>query len=257
MSKKTVRKKKTTPRPVPTSLYVTCMVLCIPVALLMIPIEPVFSALLLFLLILLSCSFLSSRNRKKSTKKSSVPHQKTHPITDHPAPRQIPETPDNIAPDPELSKIDVSQFLDKTERFHVTGVSHYISSIDDLAIDNPDYDLTKTEMIDEALEEERIYEYEFSPNNVQLIEEPDNQYDPNAIKVIIDGFLVGYIKKGSCAHVRKLLRSGKIRDISASITGGKYKYLYSKYDYDKDKDVYDIERGKRDYHITIEVTYPE
>ena len=44
---------------------------------------------------------------------------------------------------------------------------------------------------------------------------------------------VGYIKKGSCTHVKNLLKSGKIAKIDAEIHGGKYKLLYSEYDEDK------------------------
>ncbi len=257
MPKKTVRKKKKpTPHPIPRGLYVACMAFCLPIALLMIFIEPIIAIFLLLLLLWFTWSFFTTRKSKKpapipaSKRPQHTVHSSTNRSTPHPAPK-ISEP----VSEPELPKINISQFLDKTERFHVAGVSYHIDDIEALGKDNPEYDLTKTEMIDAGLEDERIYEYEFFPSDVQLIEEPDNKYDPNAIKVVIDNTHVGYIKKGSCSRIRKLLRSGKIRKIDAEIGGGKYKYLYSEYDYDKDKDVYFIDKDKKDYFVTIEITY--
>lgn len=43
-----------------------------------------------------------------------------------------------------------------------------------------------------------------------MIEEPDNPEDPNAIKVVMDGEPIGYIKAGSCARVKKLIREERI-----------------------------------------------
>lgn len=54
----------------------------------------------------------------------------------------------------------------------------------------------------------------------ELIPEPENLHDPNAIKVLIDGYHVGYIKSGSCAHVRQLIDGGLIHHLSATIYRG-------------------------------------
>lgn len=145
----------------------------------------------------------------------------------------------------------------KTEKFHVTGTSHYQKEIESLGSENYDFELSKKELIEQGFEDEKIYLYEFSPTKVELIEEPDNPHDPNAIKVVIDDVLVGYIKKGSCSHIKKLLHSGKIKKIDADIYGGKYKMLYSEYDDEKDKEVYYIEKDKSNYYVSIEISIEE
>lgn len=155
------------------------------------------------------------------------------------------------------SNLNLTTTSYKTEKLHVTGTSHYQKAIESLGSENYDFELSKKELIDQGFEDEKIYLYEFSPTKVELIEEPDNPYDPNAIKVLIDNVLVGYIKKGRCSHVKKLLHSGKIRKIDADIYGGKYKMLYSEYDDEKDKDVYYIEKDKSDYYVTIEISIEE
>lgn len=41
--------------------------------------------------------------------------------------------------------------------------------------------------------------------NVELVPEPDNKHDPNAIKVIMNGQHIGYVPKEKTADVKKIL----------------------------------------------------
>lgn len=141
----------------------------------------------------------------------------------------------------------------KFEHHNVSGTSFRQAEIKSLSYENPDYRLTKKELIDEGFENQRVYYYEFQPINVELVEDPTNEHDPNAIKVVVDGVHVGYIKKGSCSHVKKLIHSGRINKIVANIKGGKYRLLYSEYDYDKEDDVYHIETASTDFFVSIDI----
>lgn len=136
----------------------------------------------------------------------------------------------------------------ETYGFNVAGVSFRQEDIESLGYENEDYELTKKEIIDSYLTDERIYEYEFECGKVELIPEPDNPHDPNAVKVIIDGIHVGYIKKGSCSRVKSLLASPKFKYTEAEIMGGKYKLVHEEYD-----GTYTLERDKTDYHIKIKI----
>lgn len=147
----------------------------------------------------------------------------------------------NINPSPSLNK----------ERHNIAGTSFRQNEIKSLGMENEYYSMTKKELIDECMENETIYQIDFSPNSVELIEEPNNEYDPNAIKVIIDNVHVGYIKKGSCSHIKKLIRENKICNISADIHGGKYKRVSYEYDVDSDRDIYKLENGKTDFFVSI------
>ena len=137
----------------------------------------------------------------------------------------------------------------KTENFKVAGITSYMDNLMELAYDNPDYSLTKREIIDDVMYDEKIYEYEFSVGKVSLIPEPDNEHDSNAVKVVIDNIQIGYIKKGSCSHVKNLLASGRVTDIDCSICGGKFKVVWER------EDEYVLERGKYNYGATVEITY--
>lgn len=144
----------------------------------------------------------------------------------------------------------------KIENHHVAGTSFRQKDIASLAYENFEYDMSKNELVESFNENEKIYKYEFSPNKIELIEEPDNPHDPNAIKVVIDDVLVGYIKKNSCSRVRNLLHSNSIIKIDAEISGGPYKIIYCDYDDDKDKDVYTVEKGKDDFFVTVSLKLP-
>jgi len=131
----------------------------------------------------------------------------------------------------------LSQFDIKTHK--VAGVTQYIDNIMTLASDNLDYDLSKRELFDENLLSQRVYQYDFYPSKVELIPEPDNQYDNKAIKVIVEGVHVGYIKSGSCSHIHNLLNNNRIHKIEVEMGYGKYKVLHdNRDDYDQMENKY-------------------
>ena len=114
----------------------------------------------------------------------------------------------------------------KTETHRLAGTSFHETEIQDLMEENFDYNLTATDLIDMGMEDERVYKYEETYCTAALEPEPDNQYDPNAVKVFADGIHIGYIKKGSAAHVKKLLEENQIASMSINISGGPYKTAY-------------------------------
>ena len=142
---------------------------------------------------------------------------------------------------------------DKPQRHKVAGTSFHQKEIRSLGYENDDYKLTKTQLINSGYTDDRIYQICFNPVNVVLEEEPTNEYDPNAIKVIIDNVHVGYIKKGSCSRIKKLIKEDKISKISAKIKGGAYKALYCDDEY-ADKLTYTLDKGTTDYTVSIYLT---
>ena len=102
----------------------------------------------------------------------------------------------------------------KSEKHVITGLKHHKDSLMALAVENPNYKLDKKSIIAKKLTEQTIWQYDFNYSKVLLQEEPDNPYDPNAIQVIVDGRHIGYIKKGSCTHVKKILHSGAVTAIT-------------------------------------------
>ena len=140
----------------------------------------------------------------------------------------------------------------KFERHKVAGTSYHMDAIMALAQENPDYDLTKREIIDDGLTDERIYQYTFTDGPVELVDDPDNEYDPNAIKVLVAGQHIGYIKRGSTGRVHNLQRAGRVLGVTAEIYGGKYKVVTCDEDYDGTEH-YDLIRDESLYGAAIEI----
>ena len=159
---------------------------------------------------------------------------KTEPIP-QPTPQPLPKPP--------IQNIPTS----KTIKHKVAGVTHYKENILRLASKNPNYTMTKKEMIAANIEE--IYEYNFKVQKTELIPEPTNTYDPNAIKVMVNAMHVGYIKKGSCKHILNLLNQNRIEKIETKICGGNYKNL----NINDDGDIV-LSYAKKEYYVTLSIT---
>ena len=142
----------------------------------------------------------------------------------------------------------------KSVTHKVTGIQYYMDNIMDLAVENSDYVMTKREIIDAAMVDERIWKYEFCAAKAELVPEPDNPHDPNAVKVMVDGLQVGYIKAGSCARVLKAINSGKIRGIGCTIGGGPYKVVHEDDDNDDwENTKYLMEKDETNFFVRLTV----
>lgn len=99
-----------------------------------------------------------------------------------------------------------------TETFKVAGISHYKDDI----------------IKNFASEEDDEFDYETS--SVELIPEPENKYDPNAIKVMVDEIHVGYVPKQITSFVKDLINSPDFESIKILIIGIKSDDVYDEDD---------------------------
>ena len=166
-----------------------------------------------------------------------------------------PEEPQATQPQPPtispIAKAASNEENPKTKNHKVTGTAHYEKDIMKLASENEDYLLSKKGLIEAGLIEESVYQYSFWINKTELIPEPTNEYDPNAIKVVIDGVHVGYIKAGSCKHVLKLINEDRIAKIEGKIGGGAYKCLIAHDDSGTD---FELIKDKKNISIIVSIT---
>lgn len=173
-------------------------------------------------------------------KKKSTPQAKSKSIKSNSVPSKIQDpAPVSSAPAP----------ASKVENFLVAGLFYHMDEFMELAEDNPYYSTKKADLIEDFLEDEYVFKYDFSPALVELIPEPDNEHDPNAVAVYADDRRIGYIKAGNCSHVKKLLASGSVQKIDLDVWGGPYVYL--------DTDENRLEKGERDYKVKVVVTLAE
>lgn len=163
------------------------------------------------------------------------------------APAAPSETPP--APAPQKPKVDVRSYTVKGVFAHEDEIFH------EMMIKNPEYGYTKSELIDCGAVDMNTYEW--IPRDgmeLELIPEPDNKYDSNAVKVVVGGHHIGYIPKEKCLEVLELLSNGRIEKMRYDLVGGKYKRVDEDYDFEKDKSTYTLEEGKRELGAAVYLT---
>lgn len=153
----------------------------------------------------------------------------------------------NTQPETQRPQI-VDDATRKTIQHKVAGVAHYENNILSLARPNPLYTKSAKEIIKAKAYNQNIYMYSFLKCPVELVPEPLNPHDPNAIKVIIGEKHVGYIKAGSCKHILNLIKEHRIIKIDYEITGGDYINVWH------DGADHKIEKGRLNYGIALFIT---
>lgn len=121
----------------------------------------------------------------------------------------------------------------KTETVKITGTQYYLEGIKSLMDENPDFSLSKKELVESYGPGDWVPQYVSAATHVELIPEPENEHDKNAVRCEINGVKVGYVKKGSCSHVKNLLKSPDFKGI-----------VLEKFYYGKVKKIYDDDEGK-------------
>jgi len=121
---------------------------------------------------------------------------------------------------------------------------------DEKEVIDPYEGFSNKEILEMYSEDDKIYEVDiWGSSEMQLIPEPENKFDPNAIKVVhqVIGD-VGHVPAVDCKRVKKILQGDY--SIEWRLIGGKYKHI--EYDDDKFKDVVKIENNT--YGIIIILT---
>lgn len=108
---------------------------------------------------------------------------------------------------------------------HGTGMEHYMDKLMALAVEDLNYTCTKKEMRDFLIINRRVYQYKFNPTSIDLVPEPENLYDRNAVKIVLNDLHVGYIRSSEAEGAADLFNSERVRRVQVSVQGGKYKIL--------------------------------
>ena len=98
-------------------------------------------------------------------------------------------------------------------KFEAVGMFARMDALLPLVRKKSDYwELSDADLMAQQENGARVYAYSPRHLDCELVPEPDNPHDPNAIKVMLDGRHVGYVPAEECADVRPLLvRAEKIR----------------------------------------------
>lgn len=157
------------------------------------------------------------------------------------------EYPENAAPaaEDEKPKYIITDYPVKGVFAHEDEIFHNLMEI------NPVYEYTKSELIESFMSDSPVYKWIPKQLPAELIPEPENKYDPNAIRVVIGGITIGYVPKESCIKVLDIINSGRLDNVAYEIAGGAFKLLEEDYDPIKDKSSYSLETGRGELYAKI------
>lgn len=144
----------------------------------------------------------------------------------------------------ELNKLLVVQIKDRIKSqeidertiydvvLKVKGISYHQEAFSDLcqelikeSDDVPYLGYTSKEIKEELIFNDRFYKYSpFELSDVDFAPEVDNQFDPNAVKIVVRGYHLGYVTKSKSRKVLRLTRDSNNEVVKiAKIYGGDYK----------------------------------
>ena len=130
-----------------------------------------------------------------------------------------------LEPEPEKPRV----LQKEVAAFTVSGHEYYQKILAEfLTEENYEYTLSKSELIDLDY---RAYEFDPYITTPELVPEPDNQYDANAIAVMVDGVRIGYVPRNHQSEVIPYMNDPEITQ-EVEIYGGNYKKAELNDDYD-------------------------
>lgn len=104
--------------------------------------------------------------------------------------------------------------------FSVAGCNYYREQITLLGKERREWKKSDSELL--ASGKDSVFRYSF-PFDAELIPEPDNIYDKNAIAVVVEGQKIGHVPAALCEQVKPLIK--KAKGVSCRISGGDYKRI--------------------------------
>lgn len=163
----------------------------------------------------------------------------------------MPAAAETAAADPTPTAEEPEEPETVVRYYHVAGVQFYLDNLLSMAEPNYLYNYKKQELIDDCRANQTIYKQEVKTDKWELVPEPDNPHDPNAIKVTIGDKLVGYIAAKDAQHVRFAMDNDLIVASYIEVKGGKYKMVDEDYNFERDKSTYKMVTGEDDYSILV------
>lgn len=140
----------------------------------------------------------------------------------------IGKTTDSDVASEDLEREDAEPILltqEKQEDFNLAGSYYCKTAISKVAIPNPDWRKTCKALVNAGKDSQKIYRFCRTTKAAELVEEPSNSHDPNAVMVTVEGEKVGYISADEALHVKEIMRQHCLKSVTAVITGGEYKTI--------------------------------
>lgn len=130
--------------------------------------------------------------------------------------------------------------------FNVAGASFRMDAITSLLEVDPKFIEKPSVIAQSKYATKKIYRYKNYKSECELVPEPKNPHDKNAIAIFVKGKMIGYVPKDDNLLVKKIMALNPEYDAKVRITGGDYKIV----DIDED-----VEKFKRDLSVYVDILY--
>jgi cell division protein FtsB len=148
-------------------------------------------------------------------------------------------------PEPEAKRFSFLRYPVKGVFKHEDDIFHKLMAY------NSFYDYTEAELIEYGETDSPVYKWVPKDLPAELVPEPSNPYDPNAIRVEIGGIAIGYIPKENCIGLLSAMSHNKIENVAYTTEGGAYKLVEEEYDFEKDRSKYTYTTGKAELSAEV------
>ena len=110
------------------------------------------------------------------------------------------------------------------KRFSVAGVYYYKDGVRAASKKRKDFALSEEDFLAKHSDGKKVFQYYFARgSSVQLIAEPNNPQDPNAIAVYVNGQQVGHVPAELAPELRPILNAGYTA--TAWLSGGPRRWV--------------------------------
>lgn len=119
-----------------------------------------------------------------------------------------PQAPRAAASAPQMPATSARPVGRELKSCEVAGESHYKDNIASLGVIRREYYWPTDRLYEKFVDGDVIFKYHFDALSAELVPEPDNPHDPNAIRVDVGGETVGYIPREQTAGIHALIEGG-------------------------------------------------
>ena len=126
-------------------------------------------------------------------------------------------------PEPEKETTEKKREGTVKREFSVAGVSRHQDVFEKAGYLNDEYSLSVKRLEEEGLLYDDIPKYNFGTVDLRLELDPDNEVDPNAVKVFLNDEHVGFIPAEDAEYVHDMMEADRIADMDGRIVGGPLK----------------------------------
>jgi hypothetical protein len=137
-------------------------------------------------------------------------------------PAEVPEKDDFDLPRVQKAKQykEVVTYSYKTEKFLSDGGPEFHEAIKSFAEENPDYDLSKKELLEQYDVGDIIHQWDFRPAKPGA-----KVLDDGSVVMTLDDKVVGKVKKGKTSRARNLIQGPDVEKITVFLSGGETKFV--------------------------------